>query len=57
MSKLERLKKDVAEAEAAFCRADVLCWSSSTMIDIIVAYVDARDAKKALDDYLEEKGE
>ena len=53
MTELERLKKDVAEAEAAFCRADVLCWSSSTMIDVIVAYVDARDAKKALNEYLE----
>ena len=57
MTELERLKKDVAEAEAAFCRADVLCWSSSTMIDVIVAYVDARDAKKALDDYLEKQVE
>ena len=53
MSKLEQLLKDFAEAEAAFCRADVLCWSSSTMIDVIVAYVDARDAKKALNEYLE----
>ena len=57
MTELERLKKDVAEAEAAFCRADVLCWSSSTMIDIIVAYVEARDAKKALTEYLEEASE
>jgi hypothetical protein len=57
MSKLERLKKDVADAEAALCRADVLGWSSSTMIDISVAYIDARDAKKALTEYLEEASE
>mgnify|MGYP003661258109 CR=1 FL=1 len=57
MSKLEQLRKDVADAEAVFCRADVLCWSSSTMIDIIVAYVEARDAKKALTEYLEEASE
>ena len=55
MSKLERLKKDVADAEAAFCRADVL--ASCTISDVIVAYVDARDAKKALDDYLEKQVE
>ena len=36
MNKLERLKKDVADAEEA----------------LSVAYVEARDAKKALGDYL-----
>ena len=52
MNKLERLKKlkkDVADADVAFAS---LYTASCNMSDVLVAYLDARDAKKALDDYL-----
>ena len=59
MSKLEQLRKNVADAEAAFCRADVL--ASSVDADAYdaacdaayVKYLAVKLAKKALDDHLE----
>ena len=59
MSKLEQLLKDFAEAEAAFCRADVL--ASAVDADAYdaacdaayVKYLAVKLAKKALFDYLE----
>ena len=61
MSKLERLKKDVADAEAAFCRADVL--ASAVDADAYdaacdaayVKYLAVKLATKTLNDYLEEQ--
>ena len=54
MIKLEQLKKDVADAEEAYCRAAGMLRGS----DLAHAkYLAVKLAKKALFDYLEEQGE
>jgi len=54
MSRLERLKKNVADAEVAYCRTAGMLRAS----DLAHAkYLAVKLAKKALADYLEEQGE